>query len=385
MIQGTRAMRNGITTLAVALACAGTAAAVPPIVTQWKMNTTGATGYGGTVADVTLVRYSGTNVYVTCQGIPSYSIGPWNTSPNTPTGQGWVYKLPLSPVQNTGAQTTVGLGHVGVLRDGTGVYNSRDAMSYNNLGVWNRIAWYFERTSFDSCNGHPSPGREWHPHVIPVCLLGANDPTQHSPLIGFAFDGFPIYGPFGYANADGTGGVVRISSGFRTRSISARTTLPDGTALSPSQYGPAIGGSYPLGCFVEDWEFVVGQGLDTHNGRFCVTPEFPSGTYCYFVTVDATNTPVYPYILGTTYYGVVPAGNTGPGGGHNTPGTGETVTTLTGGNCPADIDGSRTVDGADLGVLLANWGRGGGGDLNRDGVVDGADLGALLSAWGPCQ
>ena len=47
MIQGTRAMRNGITPLAVALACAGTAAAVPPIVTQWKMNTTGATGYGG--------------------------------------------------------------------------------------------------------------------------------------------------------------------------------------------------------------------------------------------------------------------------------------------------------------------------------------------------
>jgi len=56
------------------------------------------------------------------------------------------------------------------------------------------------------------------------------------------------------------------------------------------------------------------------------------------------------------------------------------------GNCidtasPADLNGDGTVDGADLGILLASWGSRGPGDLNGDGVVDGADLGLLLAAW----
>jgi hypothetical protein len=101
--------------------------------------------------------------------------------------------------------------------------------------------------------------------------------------------------------------------------------------------------------------------------------------------VNAVMEPVYPYTLGETYYGVVPAGNTGPNGGHNTPGSGESVQTLVGALCAADIDGSRIVDGADLGSLLSNWGEGGGaGDLDRNGIVNGADLGSLLAGWGPC-
>ena len=371
--------------LGLTLACTGLASAVPPIVSQWKMNTTGATGYGGAVADVTVVRYSSSNVYVTCSGIPSYTIGPWN-SPNTATALNWVFKLPQNPVRNTGTAVTVGLGHVAVLRDGTAIYNARDARSYNNLGIWNQTAWVFERGSFDSCYGHPSPGREYHPHAIPSCLLGPLDQQTHSPLIGFAFDGFPIYGPYGYANADGSGGVTRISSSYQPRQITARTSLPNGTQLMASQYGPAISTAFPLGCYVEDWQFSAGSGhLDQSNGRVCVTPEYPAGIYCYFVTVNATHEPVYPYTLGPTYYGVVPAGNTGPGSGHNAPGTGETVQNFVGGPCAADVDGSRIVDGADLGTLLSNWGdRGGAGDIDRNGIINGADLGSLLAAWGSC-
>lgn len=52
--------------------------------------------------------------------------------------------------------------------------------------------------------------------------------------------------------------------------------------------------------------------------------------------------------------------------------------------CPADLDGDRRVDGADLGRLLGNWGGQGVGDLNGDGTVNGADLGAMLGAFGPC-
>jgi hypothetical protein len=52
--------------------------------------------------------------------------------------------------------------------------------------------------------------------------------------------------------------------------------------------------------------------------------------------------------------------------------------------CPADIDGSGTVDAADLSLLLGSWGSAGAGDLNASGTVDAADLSILLGAWGSC-
>ena len=43
--------------------------------------------------------------------------------------------------------------------------------------------------------------------------------------------------------------------------------------------------------------------LDEYNGRWCVTPEFPSGTYAYFVAIDSNGTPVFPYDIGRAFYG----------------------------------------------------------------------------------
>ncbi|HLP20286.1 MAG TPA: YHYH protein, partial [Chitinophagales bacterium] len=107
-----------------------------------------------------------------------------------------------------------------------------------------------------------------------------------------------------------------------------RTTLADGTVLQAGQYGPAISNQYPLGKYIEDYEYVQGLGhLDQYNGRTCITPEYPAGTYAYFVTIDSNQMPVYPYTVGAQYYGVVNAGNTGPQGGHNTiPGNATTYT-----------------------------------------------------------
>jgi formylglycine-generating enzyme required for sulfatase activity len=52
--------------------------------------------------------------------------------------------------------------------------------------------------------------------------------------------------------------------------------------------------------------------------------------------------------------------------------------------CTGDLNGDRTVDGADLGILLGNWGGPGNGDFNGNGTVDGGDLGVMLGAWGAC-
>jgi hypothetical protein len=211
----------------------------------------------------------------------------------------------------------VGLGHIGVWSNGVSIFNADDGMTYNNAGVWHRNAFFWEGPSFDNCLGHPQQSGEYHHHVSPNCLYDQTDSTSHSPIIGYAFDGFPVYGAYAYGNVDGTGAIKRMTSSYQLRSISDRTTLPGG-GPAPSA-GPAISATFPLGAYIQDYEFLQGSGdLDLHNGRFCITPDYPSGIYAYFVTIDAALNPVYPYTLGATYYGTVQSGNTGPNSGHNT-------------------------------------------------------------------
>jgi hypothetical protein len=75
--------------------------------------------------------------------------------------------------------------------------------------------------------------------------------------------------------------------------------------------GPDVSVVYPLGHYLEDYAFLGDFGkrqgrdydLDELNGRWCVTPEFPQGTYAYFTTIDADGKPVYPYNMGRRYHG----------------------------------------------------------------------------------
>lgn len=293
-----------------------TAQVTDPVITSW-IQTPGQTGYTGIASNVQKVDYTTTNVYVSCTCIPGYDIGPWVGNPNVASNQNFCFKITRTPQQNTGTPTAVGLGHVGVWTNGVSVFNVSDAQSYNNQGIWNRNAYYWEGPSFDDCLGHPQQNGEYHHHVNPRCLYDDLDATKHSPIIGWAFDGFPIYGAYAYTNTNGTGVIKRMETSYRLRNITQRTTLPDGTTASSA--GPAIGGQYPLGAYMEDYEYVQGLGdLDENNGRFAVTPDYPNGIYAYYVTIDANINPVYPYTLGTHYYGVVQSGNTGPQSGHNT-------------------------------------------------------------------
>ncbi|MDA1008867.1 MAG: YHYH protein [Planctomycetota bacterium] len=379
-------MNRTLIAILLALAPVATASAqtINPTVTAWQRNTTGATGYNGILADVTMVRYSANYVYPSSTCIPSYAIGPWPGNPNTPANQNYVFRIPRNPVASTGAGTATSLGHIGVLSNGVVFFNALDAFSYNNQNIWHRNAMVFEVGSMDACNGHPAPTGQYHPHSNPLCLSGSSL-TTHSPIIGFGFDGYPIYGPYGYANADGSGGIVRIETSYRKRNITVRTSLPNGTQLPANQYGPAVSATYPLSSFVEDFEYAALLGdLDEDNGRFAVTPEYPNGTYAYYATIDAVGAVEYPYIIGPTYHGTVAPGNTGPGSGHVVPT--DSPVTFTGFPCPADSTGDRVVDGVDLGALLSRWGQGGGaGDIDRNGLVDGADLALMLSDWGICN
>jgi hypothetical protein len=301
-------------------------AQLTPEITSWVINPGSEKGYGGLISNVEQVQYSADNVYVSSSCIPGYDIGLWPGNPNIPKNQNFVYKITRHPQVNTGVAVGTPLGHIGVWSNGVSIFNAKDARSYNNAGVWNQNAIVVEGSSFDNCLGHPAPNGEYHHHLNPRCLYDDKDSSKHSPIIGYAFDGFPVYGAYGFAKTDGTGGITRMRSSYRMRNITDRTKLPDGTTAT--QAGPAIAAPYTLGYYIEDFEFVNGSGdLDEHNGRFCKTPEYPNGIYAYFVTIDSTLTAVYPYTLGLTYYGTVPAGNTGPNSGHNTIPASEAVTT----------------------------------------------------------
>jgi hypothetical protein len=289
------------------------------------------------------VQYSGSWVYVSTTGVPSYITGPFlDGNPSVTTNQNAIFKIPLSPSQNTGAATATSGGNIGIFINGVAMFDYRDGVAWNSTTsalcgglpgmspcpggptatqAWNRDAVVAERIGFDCAKGHPAQGN-YHHHQNPsaykldlnvistVCdIYDADglyviDSTVHSPLIGYAYDGFPVYGAYGYKNADGTGGIVRIKSGYQYRNITTRTTSPAGATVSS---GPNVSTTYPLGYFKEDYEFISHAGqadyLDAHNGRFCVTPEYPNGIYCYFATVDANWNSAYPYLVGPTYYG----------------------------------------------------------------------------------
>ena len=117
--------------------------------------------------------------------------------------------------------------------------------------------------------------------------FGDNNSNQHSPIIGWAYDGNPIYGPFGYSDPNNTSSQIK--------------TLTTGYQLNPSSVINRPTG-FSDGYFVEDYTFDDIGDLDQNNGRFSKTPDFPYGTYAYFASVDtSTLISKFPYFIGNTY------------------------------------------------------------------------------------
>ena len=60
-----------------------------PLMSSWKKTTGSKQTFKGVsyATDITGIYYTSNEVYVTSQGIPSYSIGPWTANPNQPSGQ----------------------------------------------------------------------------------------------------------------------------------------------------------------------------------------------------------------------------------------------------------------------------------------------------------
>jgi hypothetical protein len=242
----------------------------------------------------------------------------------------------------------------------------------NGDGIWNRDAWTNEYVSFDYAFNHAQQAGQYHSHANPIAtryLLGDNvnynsttkiysestvsTNLKHSPILGWLDDGLPLYGPYGYSNpTNPASGVRRMVSGYVLRDgsygnvnviVSGRTNLPvwaqlaqGRSTLTLSQYGPATtyttggaGGniSYGLGHYAEDYDYLGDLGfvqgvtntvggytafydLNEFNARYCVTPEYPNGTWAYFTTIKTDGSPAYPYNTGRWFFGNPTGGST---------------------------------------------------------------------------
>jgi YHYH protein len=306
-------------------------------------------------------------IYVRSTGLASYNMGPWFLNagrtmefPNLPVNQKLLFRFPrTNGVPKTKSLT--GAGEIGIFVDGVEMFNSWDAHYWNGSadvgysgtdGYWNRDAYMNEGVTFDAGYAHQQQNGTFHYHADPIALryeLGdhvdynpatktysedTNPPTHHSPILAWTADGYPLYGPYGYSNAtNASSGIRRMVSGYVPRNGqngtdnldyngAARPTIPAWAqrayGVAASQSGPTVSSSYPFGRYMEDNAYLgdltnpatgsnyqqgVDFDLDEYNGRWCVTPEFPNGTYAYFVAIDSTGTPVYPYNIGRDFYG----------------------------------------------------------------------------------
>ena len=179
----------------------------------------------------------------------------------------------------------LGDNFVGVTVTGVPIYSLKDENKTDASGTWHENPIYRNETAPKGT------------YIIEPKHAGLEEwsTTEHSPIVGFAWDGLPIYGPYGYADAmDSSSGITNIKSVFRLKS---------GTRSS----GP---GGYHTGEYLEDYEYdatddsadgFVGfkPGLAKYNMRYGVTPESPTTPIYYYVTtVDYNGNPMFPYAFG---------------------------------------------------------------------------------------
>jgi len=271
-------------------------------------------------------------VTIRSSGLPYHAYGTAITTA-TATTKHYIRSWPLRAGANVAASTptAIGNGIIGFCLNGVPIYSptaeaitSFDLyltiagfnynLAYSNFGSYEidtaggtsladgtyLYRSFSFRSAWENGQGGVSPRESGYnvPDVLSIPYYNGDllHSDGHSKIIGFASDGYPIYGPYGYAvPLNVSSAPIRMISSYRLKDLSYR---------EPTEACDLT--TYPMGIFIQDYAYSEGYGtLDAHNGRYCITPDYPNGTYAYFATIDDIG-PAYPYFVGPTYYGDVP-------------------------------------------------------------------------------
>lgn len=286
--------------------------------------------------------------------------GFWPPGPGCPVNDDKDGFFPLQPQPGEEACES-GLGALGYFVNGTSIFNWKDGQSYDGAGIWQNIAMAAEVHDLDICLGHAANG-EYHHHSYSSCLGEQLDDggDGHSPVYGYAADGYPVHGPWYSAgvlvksswavrdydnpNSDTGCGMPNERSCLLVDQydISLGTVAADGSGPNTNDSVNSLSGnsiSAESGLYFEDYyndisllalgdEYIDQYGGHDHGGL----------GYHYHMPVtqdeDGSLIPVFPFTIGPNLYGElkdngvtscsVAAGQDGgdPPGGGPTPGGG---------------------------------------------------------------
>jgi hypothetical protein len=124
-------------------------------------------------------------------------------------------------------------GPIGVAVNGVAIFDALDAL--------NRDAVAYE--ILDRCDGHPERNGRYHYHVIPDCLTKGEKTARHSPVVGWALDGFPITGPRGDGGKPVTDADLDVCHGH------VGWIVVGGKRVRTYHYHATLEFPYTLGCF----------------------------------------------------------------------------------------------------------------------------------------
>ena len=270
------------------------------------------------------------------QEFTNTSVRSFGVNPNFIKDQDYKFKFKNRAGENTANPQPTQLGGMGIFANGVLATNpSAGDHSLPNTNEFPPIGFNYNASHLgvaygvDQAGGHPELNGSYHYHNGSFLYNAWNNNKVyssnsyynltdfngdkfrhidgHSKIIGYCFDGYPIYGPYGYTTAtDINTPVIQMTSSYKV--FPNDNHRPRDCGYDKTVTIENVGTiTLDAGSFIQDFEFKEGFGtLDRYNGRYTITPDFPDGTYAYFLTFEKTTEniginavkPSYPYIFG---------------------------------------------------------------------------------------
>jgi hypothetical protein len=180
-----------------------------------------------TIATNDLPTHEETGVFPIAGSDPAFA---YDRNPNRISAQATTVSLPTNPTAASTPSCVPG-GAIGVLANGVYLFNALDAPGRDAVA----------HETQDVCDGHPAPGDQYHYHDIPSCIR--NVAKGSSTLVGWAYDGYPIY-----VERDATG---NLPTNADLDQCHGRTSavLMDGAVVNTYHYSATLEYPYTIGCF----------------------------------------------------------------------------------------------------------------------------------------
>ena len=188
------------------------------------------------------IRRSGSYRYITGNGLPRHATGSFPIGSSDPAGRydrnpnsigttSIDLRLPASP-RRASSPGCLPMGPIGVMTSGVALFNALDAEGHDAPATEMQ----------DRCSGHPEQRGTYHYHSLPNCI-SSGKAGQHSKVIGWALDGYPITGP------RGANGVTMTNARLDACHGHTHALVIDGKRVVTYHYHATMQYPYTLGCF----------------------------------------------------------------------------------------------------------------------------------------